>query len=172
MAGALCSLQKRSHWAQETRKHPRGGSPPFSPGHEERLRAQPAEVSGKPTAQARSSPSGSERSLRRSLVPDPRGGLRLLARSPALDSTGSTRHRAPAIMDGEGRREETRGLSGTQPLLASVAQRDRRRDHPAAASASQRFGAKEAAAAPSPRPKPKVRKDPRPGQDLARGPRA
>jgi hypothetical protein len=159
-------------WRRKRESTREEAHPPFSQGHEEHLRAQPAEVSGKPKAQARSSPSGSERSLRRSLVPDPRGGLRLLARSPALDSTGSTRHRAPAIMDGEGRREETRGLSGTQPMLASVAQRDRRQDHPAAASASQRFGAKEAAAAPSPRPKPKVRKDPRPGQDLARGPRA
>lgn len=121
--------------AQETRKHPRGGSPPTSLGHEEHLRAQPVEMSGKPTAQARCSPSGTERTLRRSLLPDPRGGLRLLARSPALDSTGSPRLRALAIMDGKGRRGETRdfpdrnrclhrsrdgvGVEPTRPLLLS-----------------------------------------------------
>lgn len=124
--GALCSLQKRSHCGAGNAKAPERRLTPHLSGPRGTSPRSPAEVSGKPTAQARGSPSGTERALRRSLIPDPRGGLRLPARSPALDSTESPRHRARAIMDGEGRRGETRGLPGTQPMLASGAQRGRR----------------------------------------------
>jgi len=94
--GGHCVLPPQEEHSR-CRKRERTGEeahPPTSLGHEEHLRAQPAETSGRPRAKVRSFPSGTERLLRRLLIPGPRGGLRLPARSPALDSTGSSRLRA------------------------------------------------------------------------------